>query len=395
MNLPDLLPLLRDELAAAQRLRRQLHSYPQLSGHEHDTCELVLSELKSAAGDAITTIDHVADTGAVLTLDQPGTQGAAVALRAELDALPVTEHTGVDWASQSVGVMHACGHDVHLAAVVCATRVLIRAGLPAPLAVLLQPREETSPSGAADLLAQSPALRACRAVIAAHVQPSLARGETACVEGIVNSSSDEFTIVVTGSGGHAAYPHLANDPIHVAAHLVLALNVATARLTDPTAMSVLTVTHVAAGTTTNVVPDSARIAGTIRAATTGDRERLTTHVRQAANSITAAFGCHATVRIDAGEPPLRNDPALARRTAGVLASAGTEVNTTLRSAGADDFAFYSEHLPSLMMFVGVEANPAVRRDQRLHDAAFLPGDEAIRDVAIALLAGYLGACAAN
>lgn len=392
MNLPDLLSLLHDELAGGERLRRQLHAYPQLSGHERDTCELVLSELKCAAGDAVVTIDHVAGTGAVLTLDQPGSQGRAIALRAELDALPVTENTGVEWASQSPGVMHACGHDVHLAALVCAARVLTRAGLPTPLVVLLQPREETSPSGAVDVLAESAALRACRAMIAAHVQPSLARGQTACVEGIVNSSSDEFTIVVTGSGGHAAYPHLANDPIHVAAQLVLALNAATGRLADPTSTSVLTVTRVVAGTTTNVVPDSASIAGTVRASTTDDRERLTRHVRQVAHNITAAFGCHVEVQILTGEPPLHNDPALAHRTAEILTDGGAEVNTVLRSAGADDFAFYSEHLPSLMMFVGVDADPAIGGEQRLHDATFLPSADAIRDVATALLAGYLGAC---
>ncbi len=365
------------ELPAAVELRRRIHRDPHVSGDEGPTRDLVLDQLPR--GDDVV---KVADTGAIVRI---GGAGPAVALRAELDALEVAERTGVAWASASPGFMHGCGHDIHLAALVAVARAVDRVGGPLPLLAILQPREESAPSGALDILA-SGALGpdACRAVLAAHVQPSLPTGVVACVPGVVNASSDEFTIEVSGRGGHAAYPHTGSDPLVVVANIVTALQSVRHRTIDPTATAVLTVTRMSGGTTTNVVPDHAALAGTVRTTNARDRELMLDQVEAVSTGIAAAFGCGAEVSLVRGEPPLTNDERLARATAARLTRLGVAVDDGFRSAGADDFSYYTEVLPSLMMFVGVGDGSG-----RLHSATFLPADRAVADVAHAMLAAYL------
>ncbi|MEO3755491.1 M20 family metallopeptidase [Streptomyces sp. B6B3] len=367
------------ELPAAVELRRRIHRDPHLSGDEGPTRDLVLDQLPRGDG-----VVKVAETGAIVRI---GGEAPAVAIRAELDALEVAERTGVPWQSATPGFMHGCGHDVHLAALVAVARAVDRVGGPLPLLAVLQPREESAPSGARDILA-SGALGpdTCRAVLAAHVQPSLPNGVVACVPGVVNASSDEFAVEVSGRGGHAAYPHTGSDPLVVVANIVTALQSVRHRTVDPTATAVLTVTRMAGGTTTNVVPDHAGLAGTVRTTTARDRELMLDRLAAVSSGIATAFGCGAEVSVVRGEPPLANDERLARATAAGLARLGVPVDGEFRSAGADDFSYYTEVLPSLMMFVGVGDGSG-----RLHSATFLPSDQAVADVARAMLTGYLAA----
>lgn len=383
MSSQDLFETLSAELERrlpdAIELRHQIHAQPFSAGQEGLTRDLIVAALAAPAG-----FTKVADTGAVLRI---GGAGPAVAVRAELDALDVVEETGAAWASQRPGFMHACGHDVHLAALVALARSVDKVGGPAPLVVVLQPREETYPSGAREIVEEG-ILEAeqCRAMIGAHVQPLLEVGQVGCTPGVVNASSDEFTVTVRGDGGHAAYPHLTRDPVVALAHVVVALQSLVSRGFDPMSSVVLSVTTLVAGTAANVVPGTAVARGTIRAMRAADREFLLERMTQVVQLVAQANACNAEVDIIRGEPALDNDVQLSAATAPLLKRLGLRPSDVLRSAGSDDFSYFSERMPSLMMFVGTPGG-----GERLHSSTFLPADDRVRDVAQALLAGYFAA----
>ncbi|WP_206068273.1 M20 metallopeptidase family protein [Nonomuraea composti] len=378
---------LRRELPAAVALRRELHAAPNVSGEEGPTLRRVLAALPAALPTVLPggAVEHVATTGAVLRVGGPG---PAVGVRGELDALPIVERTGVPWAAVN-GAMHACGHDVHLAAVVALTRAIASQGNAeglAPLLAVLQPREETFPSGALDVVASGVLGRHdVRAMIGAHVQPVLREGTIACTPGPVNAASDEFKVIVKGSEGHAAYPHLTRDPVLAMAQVIVAAQQLVSRAADPMAPTVVTFGTVNAGTAPNAIPGEAVARGTLRTMSQEWRERLYRRFTQVAEDTARAYGCNAVVEIFPGEPVLVNDPRLAARTGELLREQGWEVNDELRSCGADDFARYGDVAASLMMFVGVDT------ESGLHSPAFLPADSAVGAVAEALLAGYLAA----
>ncbi|WP_036517229.1 M20 metallopeptidase family protein [Nocardioides sp. J54] len=376
----DIWDVLESHLAEAAELRRTLHRQPELSGNEALTRDLVLAALP-----ATSTPTKVAETGAVLRI---GGAGRCVGMRGEMDALPVSESTGVDWASQNPGVMHACGHDVHLAALVAVARTIHEVGSDVPLLVVLQPREETYPSGARDIAEDGILDREqCAVMIGAHIQPALPAGVVACVAGGVNASSDEFEIEVRGEAGHAAYPHLADDPLLALAETVVALQSVVSRSIDPMRSAVVGVSSFQAGQAANVVPDVARATGTIRALASETRDLIHKRIVSVAENIARAHDCEAFVRITVGEPVLENDPTLVEVVTAELTAQDTPVSTDLRSLGADDFSYFSERVPATMMFVGTES------DESLHTASLLPTDADLRAVARAMLAGYLGGAA--
>jgi amidohydrolase len=369
----------RDELEAARSLRRRLHSAPRVSGDEADTTVMVVEALDAGPG------LEIADQGRVVLVGGGTPSRGCIALRAELDALPVTEATGVSWAATG-GAMHACGHDVHLAATVAACRAIARVDGPVTVAALLQPREETAPSGARDIVASGIlAELGVQAIVGAHVQPQIAAGRIAVTAGLVNASVDEFEIIVRGSGGHAGYPHTVRDPVVALASIVLNLQQIAARRIDPVHGAVCMVGGLSAGTATNVVPSTAHAFGSLRLMRAEDRDRAAKELVEIVEASAAAYGCQADVRLSDGEPALRNDPALAQAATQVLRTEGYPVIDDFRSFGADDFAHYGERLPALMMFVGVDGGAG------LHDPRFLPPDDAVDTVADALIAGYVAA----
>ncbi len=373
----------RRELPAAARLRRELHARPSLSGREEPTLNQLLDALPGGAG----AERAAGGTGAVLRIGGPG---PAVGVRAELDALPITEATGAAWAAGN-GAMHACGHDLHMAALSALARALHQVGPPVPMLAVLQPREEGNPSGAVDMLG-SGLLQAHQvaAMAAAHVQPLLEAGEVACAPGVVNASADEFVVTMSGRPGHAAYPHLTRDPVLALAQFVVTVQQLVSRNTDPMRPAVVTVGTLAAGDAANAIPGTATAQGTIRSVTDAHRDLLHERLREVAHGTALAHGCTADVTIVRGEPVLDNDPALAAATAAELTRLGVTVTEPLRTCGADDFAFYGEVAPALMLFVGTGGQPGAG----LHTATFLPGERAVADVADALLAAYLAGCAA-
>jgi amidohydrolase len=365
------------ELPAAVQLRHDLHAHPEPSGSEHRTSAAVAAALGAADAPLI------GGTGRIVRIGPQS--GPCVAIRAELDALPITEETGVPWASQT-GVMHACGHDVHLAALVAVARAARRVELPAGLLAVLQPREEANPLGAPDIVASAEfAVQRPRAVIGAHLQHQVPPGTVAAAAGTVNAAADEFEIRVEGRGGHAGYPHLAADPVPALCQVVLALQQIVSRRSDPTHAVAVSVGALEAGQAPNVIPGSATARGSLRALDETDRPAMHKALHEIVDHTCRAHGCSGTVTIVEGEPALVNDEALAAASWPWLREAGFTVDTSFRSCGADDFAYYARAAPSLMMFVGVGS--AVT----LHHPRFLPDDSAVGRVAAAMLAGYLAA----
>jgi amidohydrolase len=374
----DLARLVADELPVAVELRHRLHAEPRLSGDEDDTAAAVAAAIGVPA-------ERVAATGRLLRIG-PAT-GPAVMLRAELDALPLTEQSRLSWASTS-DVMHACGHDVHCAAVVAIARAARNVELPCGLLVVLQPREEQEPSGAADVV-EDPVFAAHQpfAAIGVHVQPQLSRGLVGVSPGPVNASSDILDISVTGRGGHGGYPHRTDDPVLAMAHVVTALHTLVSRRVDPMAAAVLTVGEVHAGTAPNIIPEVARARASLRALDPNNRVLLHEAARRTVTHVAASFGCTGQLDVIEANPMLVNDPALSRAAATQLPSG--LLPAEFRSCGADDFAFYSAAMPTLMLFVGTDdGTPGA---PGLHHPLYVPSDDVIAEVASAYLAGFRAA----
>ena len=378
MNLVDRVHhALEQEIPAAIELRHRLHADPYVSGSEHPTTLAVVAAL--GWGDGI----PVADAGRLVRAT-PG----AVVLRAELDALPVTERTGVSWASTGPA-MHACGHDVHLAATIAAAHAIASCEPDVPVGVLFQPREETAPSGALDVVRSGVLARAeVGALVAAHVQPQLPAGVIGVRPGLVNASVDEFEIIVRGHGGHAGYPHTVRDPVLAICAVVVALQQLVSRRADPVRGAVCTIGRIAGGSAANVVPDEASLLGTLRLMDPQARPALLETLADIARSTAAAYGCTAELIARSEEPALVNDAHLAAAAALRLNEAGLPVDTEWRSFGSDDFSYYGAEVPTLMAFVGVDGGAG------LHEPRFLPPDETVELVARVLVAGYLAAATA-
>lgn len=368
-------------LDSAVELRHRIHADPRLSGKEEDTTALITSALAMPGGDLDTG-------GAVLRIGAP--DRPAIGLRAELDALPVVEATDAPWRSTN-GAMHACGHDVHMAAAFAVARTLQEAEGPLPLVLVLQPREETVPSGAKDVV-ESGRLsdHDVRAFLGVHVQPRLPQGHFAATPGPVNAAADQFTITVEGRPGHAAYPHLTADPVVASADVIGTLQHLISRQVDPTNPTVLTVGSITGGNSPNVVPANVRMTGILRTFDEHDRVRLHASLDEAATAVSDVHGCDAEVTVSLGAPVLTNDSDLAVTASSWIERTGLVHGPPLRSCGADDFSYYCPLVPSLMVFLGT--GPGGSGTPGLHHPEFLPPDQTVAEVARAMLAGYLAAC---
>jgi amidohydrolase len=379
--LRKLLHSLEEELPRAVTLRERLHMVPEPSHGEHATSGLV-AEALGARG-----VERVVRTGLLARVGPPG---EAVAVRAELDALPIQDETGSPFAATN-GLMHACGHDVHMAALAALFRAAgrIEGSLPKPLTALFQPSEETYPSGA-DLVVREGALEGTCAIVAAHVHPEIPWGSVSVEPGPVNASSDNLHITVEGSGGHGAYPHRAHDPILALSHAVVALQSLVSRRLDPTHAAVFSVGWMRAGSAENVIPGTAEAGGTLRALDPEDRIPLRKMAREIVENTARAHGCAARVGVTEGEPAAVNDPVLAEATRPLLREAGFEPAAAMRACGSDDFGFYGLTSPTLMLFVGINDGPGTT-NVPLHHPRFLPPEEAVGAVARAQAVAFAAA----
>jgi amidohydrolase len=375
-----LLGELQGELPGAVELRHHLHRNPELAHRESATVELVAEWLpvpcRRVAGTGGAALVGAA-SGGLLGADP----GAPVAVRAELDGLPLREHTGSGFSATGE-TMHACGHDVHMAAVVALARAAHSLGdeLPAPLLVLLQPSEEAYPSGAEQLARGELAEIAPRAVIAAHVHPELAWGSVGLDEGVVNASCDAVEITIRGTPSHGAYPHLGRDPVLALAEVVVSLHAQVGRRIDPLGAAVLTVGRFEGGSADNVIPLQARARAALRAHSPEHREILRELVVEVSEGVASAHGCTAAVEITAGEPQLENDGAIVGRARELLGCAGLSPAASWSSCGSDDFAFFGALAPVAMAFVGLDGAEGFER-RPLHHPELLVPDEAVGAVA--------------
>jgi len=377
-----LLAALEPEIGPAVVLRERLHARPELAHAEHETAAAVLEALEAPG------LRTVAGTGIAARLGT--TAGGAVAVRAELDAVPVRERTNAPFAS-SGAAMHACGHDVHTAALVALFRAArsVERDLPTPLVALFQPSEEAYPSGAVELI-DAGALDGVETVAAVHVHPDVAWGEVAVDDGAVNASSDNFSIVVEGRTGHAAYPHRTRDPVVALAEIVVALQSLVSRRLDPLRSAVITVGTLEAGSAENVIPEHARAGGTLRALRPDDRAMLRAALRTLVEHVAQAHGCTARVELTEGEPAIVNDAQLVERVRPLLERAGATPAPAQRSCGADDFGFFGAGARLLLLFLGVGGAPGAPHVP-LHHPEFLPPPEAVAAVARAQAAAYAAA----
>jgi len=377
-----LLELIDAELPAAVELRHRLHAHPELAHAEQWTADTVAAELPVECS-------SVAGTGCCARVGAG--EGPAIAVRAELDALPVRERTNSPFSADGEA-MHACGHDVHMAALVALARAAHALGgeLPAPLLAVFQPSEEAYPSGAEQLARGELARLAPAAVLAAHVHPELPWGSVALDDGVVNASCDAVEITIEGLPSHGAYPHLGRDPILALAEIVVALHAQVARRIDPLSPAVLTVGVIEGGSAENVIPPRARARAALRAHTSEHRRELRELVEQVTGGVAAAHGCGARLEFVAGEPPLENDTRIVARARELLAAAGLERAPQWRSCGSDDFSFFGEIAPIAMAFVGLDGADSFQR-RPLHHPELLPPDAAVGAVARTQAVLYLAA----
>jgi amidohydrolase len=367
--------------ALLRTLRRELHQHPELSWQEHRTQERLEVALRAVG---VTGIRRVAGTGLVATI--PGTTpgGRTIAIRGDIDALPITEATGLPFASQTAGVMHACGHDVHASWAVGAALLLARSPAPGEVRIVLQPAEELG-EGAAAVLA-SGALDGVAMIFGAHVDRRFAVGEVVAQAGPLAASTDSFTITLHGAGAHGARPQESADPIVGAGALIMALQTIVARRLDPALPGVVTVGTIHAGTAANIIPESVELTGTVRATTPESRELLTAEVTRIAESVALTHRLRATVRLSGGTPPVVND-----RTAATLAAAAVRetlgaqalVPLGTTNMGGEDFAFYLERIPGCFLRIG--ARESGGEPTAAHSPRFAP-DEAALFVGASLLA---------
>jgi|HubBroStandDraft_6_1064221.scaffolds.fasta_scaffold06666_2 amidohydrolase len=370
--LGKLLEGIEQEMPHAVELRHRLHAQPELAHAEENTAAAVAAELPVACA-------TVAGTGRIARVGPA--EGTGVAVRAELDGLPIEERTGAPFSATG-GAAHACGHDVHMAALVAVTRAAHALGeqLPAPLLAVFQPSEEAYPSGAQQLARNELARLAPAAVVAAHVHPEVPWGAVALDAGAVNASCDTVEIVVEGEPTHGAYPHRGRDPILALAQTVVALHAQVGRRIDPLAAATVSVGTIEGGTAENVIPARARARAALRAHRPEDRRALRELVAEVSAGIAAAHGCRASVELTEGEPALENDPRIVAAARELLPAAGLAPAPQWRSCGSDDFAFFGAVAPLAMAFVGLDGAEGFS-SRPLHHPELLPPDSAVRAVA--------------
>jgi amidohydrolase len=346
--------------------RRDIHAHPELSNREVRTAALVAEHLRALGLEVKTGVAH---TGVVAVL-RGGRPGPVVALRADMDALPVTEEVDLPFASkvrstyngQDVGVMHACGHDNHVAILMGVAEVLagMRARLPGTVKFIFQPAEEGAPAGeggGAEMMIAEGALENPKpgAIFGLHVFP-YPTGQIMYRPGGLMASSDALRIVVRGRQTHGAQPWSGIDPIVVASQIVLGLQTITSRQVDITsAPAIVTIGAVNGGVRYNIIPDSVVMVGTIRAFDAAMRRDIWLRVRRTAESIAQSAGAAAIVTIDSGPPVTFNDPALTERMSATLrrVAGADRVGISEAKTTAEDFSRYQEKIPGLFFFLGI------------------------------------------
>ena len=341
------------EIAArAIEIRRDIHRFPELGFEEERTAGIVEREL------AALDIEHrrVAKTGVVGVI-RGARPGKVAALRADMDALPLTERSGEPFASEIAGKMHACGHDAHTAMLLGAARVLqgSRHRLEGSVVLLFQPAEE-GPGGALPMI-EAGAMDDPKvdAVAMLHVDYRLPTGTIGFTPGMCNAAADEFYITVEGRGGHGSAPHTALDTIPCAAAMVLALQNIAARETDPFKSVVVTVGTIEGGYRNNIIADRVKMSGTFRSQDPTIREALEGRARRILEGVASAYQTRVELKVIYGYPPVYNDPAVCETFASYLQQEHPrlEVASPAPTMGGEDFAYFAQRAPGVLVRLGI------------------------------------------
>jgi hippurate hydrolase len=358
-------------------VRRQLHANPELSYQEYETSALVRRKLTEWSIPS----EIKASTGVIGIIKGKNPDKKIIALRADMDALPITEENEVPYKSKNPGVMHACGHDAHTACLLGATKILneTKDQWEGTVKLIFQPGEEKNPGGASLLIAEGVLENPKpQAIFGLHVHTTLDAGRLSFRSGKVMASADELYFTIRGTGGHAAAPHLCVDPVLIGSHLVVALQQIISRRNNPLNPSVLSITAFNGGTTTNVIPGEVKLMGTFRAMDETWRHEAHQLITETSENLVKSMGGELDLHIDLGYPCVLNNEKLtesARQNA--IAYAGSDrVETTEIRMGAEDFGYYTQLIPGCFFRLGVR-NKALGITAGVHTPHFNLDERAI------------------
>jgi len=372
-------------------VRRHLHAHPELSYQEFNTSAFVQQQL---AGMGI-PFEVMATTGVVGLIKGNNPGKRTIALRADMDALPIKEENQVDYKSQNDGVMHACGHDVHTTVLLGAAKILneLKDKWEGTVKLVFQPGEERNPGGASIMIKEG-VLDNPRpqAIFGLHVHPGLPIGHLSFRGGKVMASADELYITIRSKGGHAAAPHLTADTILIASNLIVALQQIISRNRNPHNPSVLSITSFQGGYTTNVIPSEVKLMGTFRAMDEEWRFKAHELIRRLSTELVHSMGAEIDLHIDVGYPTVYNHEALNGRTRGLAETfmGNEKVETTELRMGAEDFGYYSQLIPGCFYRLGV-MNEAKGITSGVHTPTFNIDEDAI-EIGMGMMA-FIGSSA--
>ena len=359
-------------------LRRHLHSHPELSFKEYETAAFVAEKLKEIG---ITEIESKATTGWSALIRGKNPEKKVVALRADMDALPIIEANEVPYKSQNPGVMHACGHDAHTATLLGAAKILneVRDQFEGTIKLIFQPGEEIIPGGAS-LMIKDKVLENPRpnSILGQHVMPMIPAGKVGFRSGLYMASTDELYLTIKGKGGHGAMPETFIDPVLISAHLLVALQQIVSRVANPKIPSVLSFGRVEALGATNIIPNEVKIQGTFRTLDEAWRAKAHEKMRQIAEGLVEGMGGQLDFEIRKGYPFLKNEPALtARSEEAARAYLGSENVLDLDIwMAAEDFAFFSQEVDGCFYRLGTR-NEARGITSGVHTSTFDIEEEAL------------------
>ena len=335
-------------------VRRHLHANPELSYQEFETSKFVQGKLKTFG----IPFESMAETGVVGLIKGKNPDSRIIALRADMDALPIQEENNIQYKSTHPGVMHACGHDAHTTILLGAAKILneIKDSWDGTVKLVFQPGEERNPGGASIMIKEGVLENPKpQAIFGLHVHPGLPVGQLSFRGGKVMASADELYITIKSKGGHAAAPHLTADTILIASHLVVALQQVISRNRNPHNPSVLSITSVQGGHTTNVIPSEVKMMGTFRAMDETWRFEAHKIIRKLAIELVHSMGAEIDLHIDVGYPTVYNNETLNEKTRNIAEQyLGVDhVETTELRMGAEDFGYYSQLIPGCFYRLGV------------------------------------------
>ena len=359
--------------------RRHLHANPELSYQEHNTARFVAEQLRSFG---ISVVEGIATTGLLAEVKGKNPEKKTIALRADMDALPISEANDVSYKSKVPGVMHACGHDVHTASLLGTAKILhsVRDQFEGTVRFLFQPGEEKNPGGASYMIRDG-ALNNPQpsGIIGQHVFPLLPVGKVGFREGMYMASCDEIYLKVVGKGGHAAAPDLAIDPILISSHIIIALQQIISRNASPKQPTVLSFGNIIGKGATNIIPNEVNIAGTFRAMNEEWRASALKKIRKMAESIADGMGGRCEVEISRGYPYLENNPELTRsirRAAEAYVGSENVVDIDI-TLGAEDFSYYSQVIPASFYRLGT-SNAAKGITSYVHTPTFNVDEDSLK-----------------